>query len=1021
MSDVQHYLLKADNDKAAAEQIAKETALNLETKKTSLLDVVQSLGEYINDEDSTIRSKAVTYLSHIVIAMPDGILSRQQVQVLCQFLCDRIEDGGAISGLKKLQTSARFNNEMAVMTFRALTEHFQDLMIRPHSQRLQILEVLNDLMLRHRAALKNLGNEAITGITDLVSGEKDPRSLMIIFSVLHVVAVEWDITGQAKSLFDSFFSYYPITFRPPPDEPFRITAQDLKSRLRNCISASSQFAPFAFPQLVEKLESTSPAVKQDVLQTLTACASSYSVAVMSHFSITLWDSLKYEILNVQEQDVAEDALIALRAIAAQLAKGLTSTHQTSPLAEYLGQITKECNQILQEPQHKQAKTAGQIFRTLATSSLVSLYLIVKAAIPPLLTLYQDTDSIADQKALLEVLVQIYDAAVALDQDPGLSPLPSDSKNPLLPFKDRLFELFGQVLMGTPREEVSFRIVALKGLLRLCQIRDHLEKNEIGLFVQYLDELVLTEDPDGREEVRNEAITALVELSRLKPSLIMDITFPAFLAKLPDESIEATTNYIITLEVLARLSVERPVSDTLVRRLLNKLENVLQSNGPASYAQGLLSTIDYVLSKRDLSSDPNLSSYYEKIAVTLVRHAALASVGSGSQMLTQALSLEILGRLAGRIIGALGEHNRRLVAREPYTLFVEEGTSFVPVLYTNGLTEKQRLTMILSTWILASVRSEARALYTMGDDDTDLEKIISELTRLAILESVPVIRSYILKQIALLVNRSSLPEGFHWTFNIMRDPLRASQLHADTTSTFDVSPVIFWVAKALLFKDLRTEEVLEHVLGLLPNTSHGSAYARGFGTLLAPDEILSKEHGAVIRLLAKQKVFSICVPRIAADFRTAESVARPNYLIALSGILRHVPREVMMMEVATLLPLLLQSLDIPDQEVKAATIVNLAMIGQESPGAVEAHIGTLINRLLQSASNVRTSTTKVRYHAVRCLQIFPGKVKESVLLPCRSDVIRGILPVLDDPKRNVRRAAVECRTVWLNMDEADAED
>lgn len=71
-------------------------------------------------------------------------------------------------------------------------------MLRPHSQRLQILELLNDLMFKHRAALKSLGDEAIVGITDLVSGEKDPRSLMIIFSFLRVVTVEWSIGSHAE-------------------------------------------------------------------------------------------------------------------------------------------------------------------------------------------------------------------------------------------------------------------------------------------------------------------------------------------------------------------------------------------------------------------------------------------------------------------------------------------------------------------------------------------------------------------------------------------------------------------------------------------------------------------------------------------------------------------------------------------------------------------------------------------------------------------------------------------------------
>ncbi len=77
-------------------------------------------------------------------------------------------------------------------------EHFQDLQIRPQAQRLQILELLNDLMSEHRNALKELGDQSIVGITDLVSGEKDPRNLMIIFSILKVVMVEWEISGHAE-------------------------------------------------------------------------------------------------------------------------------------------------------------------------------------------------------------------------------------------------------------------------------------------------------------------------------------------------------------------------------------------------------------------------------------------------------------------------------------------------------------------------------------------------------------------------------------------------------------------------------------------------------------------------------------------------------------------------------------------------------------------------------------------------------------------------------------------------------
>ena len=84
---------------------------------------------------------------------------------------------------------------------------------------------------------------------------------MVIFSMLKVVMVEWDISTYIEPMFESVFCYFPITFRPPPGDPYGITAQDLKDRLRECIASSTYFAPHAFPALIDKLDSTSVNVK----------------------------------------------------------------------------------------------------------------------------------------------------------------------------------------------------------------------------------------------------------------------------------------------------------------------------------------------------------------------------------------------------------------------------------------------------------------------------------------------------------------------------------------------------------------------------------------------------------------------------------------------------------------------------------------------------------------------------------------------------------------------------------------
>jgi DNA repair/transcription protein MET18/MMS19 len=67
----------------------------------------------------------------------------------------------------------------------------------------------------------------------------------------------WQHAYLEQELFDAVFNYFPITFRPPPDDPYGITAQDLKDRLRECISSTPDFAPYAFPALLDKLDSTS--------------------------------------------------------------------------------------------------------------------------------------------------------------------------------------------------------------------------------------------------------------------------------------------------------------------------------------------------------------------------------------------------------------------------------------------------------------------------------------------------------------------------------------------------------------------------------------------------------------------------------------------------------------------------------------------------------------------------------------------------------------------------------------------
>lgn len=65
-----------------------------------------------------------------------------------------------------------------------------------------------------------------------MDGEKDPRNLMSAFKITRSIIDQFDITAHVEDLFEITFCYFPITFKPPPDDPYGITAEDLKISLR---------------------------------------------------------------------------------------------------------------------------------------------------------------------------------------------------------------------------------------------------------------------------------------------------------------------------------------------------------------------------------------------------------------------------------------------------------------------------------------------------------------------------------------------------------------------------------------------------------------------------------------------------------------------------------------------------------------------------------------------------------------------------------------------------------------------
>ena len=441
---------------------------------------------------------------------------------------------------------------------------------------------------------------------------------------------------------------------------------------------------------------------------------------MANYSITLWDSIKYEILNVQEEAIAGEALATLQAIAIKLSHGLTSIEDTTALARYLKAITKECNESLQEPEHKQAKPAAQILSSVATASSVAFYLVIKAVMPGLLTIYQAADGMMAVRALLEIIVQLFDASIIV-YDPGVTKVSEAAiENPLCLFKDQLFEMYSKALMSLSSEESSLRLAALRGLLRQCQIGEFLDNSEVGLVIQYMNETYLGEVSNNGDELRDEAISALEHISKLYPQQMMDTTIPTFISRLPDLCQEDQSLPLLALQGLARLGTQEQLFAMIVRRLLTRLDvTIHDGRNTAAYPESILIALTYTFRDRNLSQDPNLGEYVERIVHGLVSSAAVgASKREQATLLNHPTNLEALGRLAGTLIRALDEHKQTAIGMRIYAL---SDNLFSPVPFRGeAVQESERSTMMISTYLLAAVRPLVSSPKTFPKANTDLQ-------------------------------------------------------------------------------------------------------------------------------------------------------------------------------------------------------------------------------------------------------------------------------------------------------------
>ncbi|KZP21037.1 ARM repeat-containing protein [Athelia psychrophila] len=1015
----------------------EETVQGISAGNITLVGVVKSLGEYLTSEDDAIRTKGVDFLSQVIKACPVEKFTRQHTRVLVTFMCGKLDDTETIiPALNALVTLSSLPTCTAVDAqdiCRGLFRHVKrDALTAPN--RFNLFSIIDSLMSRQRDALKSMREEFLKGYAVIAEGEKDPRNLLTAFAIARVILVEFDITDHVETMFNIVFCYYPISFRPPANDPYGISSDDLKMALRSCLCATPLFGPLAIPVYLDKLAAGSPTSKRDTLQSMSASFPVYGAALARQSAHKIWSALKLEIFQPTDS-ITEAESLRTTQVLIQTIYADSPDSESSNMEGLAQEACEECVKILREPEKTQARPAIKILCAfMATTATVSRYTVAQA-VPHLVKTFLSPDEIPNRAPTTVLLAELVTAAQCSMKNPDNSSEDS-AEIFIFPFKD---EVLGVFTVGL--NTASTRAAALVGLKAMVATPNLLTDEELG-FIVHNTEKILQADPDDEEDASEDVIGLLVKISSINSRHLEEQTLPLLFGSLPDmapsrETASGREKYWRTLSALSKICVQQELFETMVVRLSTKLDLLCGPAGSAgsgtvsdleptaAYAHAILTALSNTITTKIGLGHADVPKYVDRLVSRLYNlfiYSALV-VTNGNTPTAEPRVIDAAAHIITLITKTLTIQRQELFAANLFSAYLHgdvqalaEGHWKIPSdkifmpMEQNASAPQKNLMALFSAGIVPLRKEVAFNLDSLDDflrtvihwsnaSSTSLQHRAAWCTLTSLVnkraEDIAVFLKYMIET--------------YWTAEILDPELIADKrIHAIRTW--------IWVSKALVVRSHpEAMSFVNKLFDILGDRDVGSYAANGIGEIAGPDDTLTKQNYAIVKILYAQKYFNTLLPRLIGGATSNTPQEQLPYLVALTSLIRFAPQRTYEHQMSTLMPLLIRGLGLPDAKIRADVIETLlAAVGKEptEDPSISEHASTLVSAMLNNCITAEMASTRVRVAAVRYLGILPTVVRYDILHPHKPTVLSVLAKVLDDPKRVVRKEAVDTRTIWF---------
>lgn len=425
------------------------------------------------------------------------------------FFCDRLLDHHSVQplviyGLVGLLSHQNVNNSLVVKMLQCMFAevHVQSM---TQSDRWNVFNLFSVLLSLKLDVLKGMSADFVLGFIQAMDSERDPRNLLLCFTNSYTVLCEIDTSLFTEDFFEVLSCYFPIDFKPPKDNPFEITKQDLVLSLRKCLTCCKEFAPYAVPLYIEKLSSDVLDAKLDALLTFTESLKTFPATDVQLFAKDIWMLIRKDFLLSEEvQELKEPYIDFIRVFIMCLLK---SAENKEPLFNVVDQLTTDCLQTLKDPDMTIAVPCGELIFTVSNLSADLFIRILDKVLPPIELALSKYSSNPQRTSVFEMVLKILQVDAAVQND--------GSNHPLAVFVDKHLSMMYSFLSNM--DSTQLQSLGLKCLIEIVrrQMGFGINTNMLSqhVFKMAFSNIVLSKD------VFDDLKNLVAELSMENPELV----------------------------------------------------------------------------------------------------------------------------------------------------------------------------------------------------------------------------------------------------------------------------------------------------------------------------------------------------------------------------------------------------------------------------------------------------------------------------------------------------------------------